>query len=137
MMKRQRSRKASNQRKGAAAVELAVTFPILMLVLFALFELTRANMMIHTAEAAAYECARLCIVPGANADDGRTAARQVLQTSGVGTSTIQITPADLTADTETVSVTVSVRFGDNSIFTPSFLSGAPFVKTCELEREKL
>jgi hypothetical protein len=57
MMKRQRSRKASNQRKGAAAVELAVTFPILMLVLFALFELTRANMMIHTAEAAAYDCA--------------------------------------------------------------------------------
>ena len=136
-MKRLRSRKSRNQRKGAAAVELAVTFPLLMLVLFALFEITRANMMIHTAEAAAYECARLCIVPGANVDDGITAARQVLRTSGVGTSTIQVTPADLSADSESVSVTVSVRFGDNSIFTPTFMSGAPFVKTCELQREKL
>ena len=51
--------KYKNQhRHGVAAVEFALTVPFLFLFIFATYELGRANMIMHTTEAAAYEGAR-------------------------------------------------------------------------------
>lgn len=124
-----------NQRKGAAAVEFAMTVPILILFLFATFELGRGNMMLNTTEAAAYEAARVGIIPGSTAAEAEESARQILVTAGVNNASVAITPNDLSVDSESVSVTVTVGYEENSILPPGFLGGASFVRTCVLNRE--
>lgn len=136
-MKINRKRKTKRcNRLGAAAVEFSLTLPILLIFLFATFELGRGNMMINTTEAAAYEAARVAIVPGSTPEEAETTARQILATSGINNAQFTVTPADLTEDTDSVSVTLSVSFADNSLLVPAFLDQAVFVRTCVLNREK-
>ena len=124
-------------RKGATAVEFALTLPILFAFLFAGYELSRANMIMHTCEAAAYEGARVGIVPGANSDKIETAVRGILASVGVSNATITTDPAVIQDDTETIAVSVEVSFADNSVLRPLFMSIAPFTRTCTMQRENL
>lgn len=125
----------SNSRTGAAAVEFALTLPVLLLLLFGGYELSRANMMMHTAEAAAYEGARVGIVPGASADAVRDEAQRVLNTIGVQNATIEIEPANLADESDQISVTIEFSFADNSLLVPQFMGTQPFIRTCRLIRE--
>ena len=137
-MKRNRNRRStiSAKRKGATAVEFALTLPVLMLMLFATYELTRVNMMLHTAEAAAYEGARLGIVPGATNAECEDAAQAMLATAGIKNAEVTINPSDLTSNSETVSITVSLSYHDNTLMFPVFMGrDARITKTCELVRE--
>lgn len=127
--------KRRNQRTGAAAVEFALTVPILFLFLFATFELGRGNMMQNTTEAAAYEAARVAIIPGSTIAEAEQSARAILVTAGIKNADVQITPNDLNSDSESVAVRVSVAYEENSIMPPGFLGGAQFVRTCTLKRE--
>ena len=79
-------------RRGAAAVEFAVTAPILFMLLFGALELGRMNMIRQTANNAAYEAARTCIVPGATNAEGVAAAKAVLASIGVTCPDPVITP---------------------------------------------
>jgi len=128
-------RNNSNSRTGAAAVEFALTLPLLLLLLFGGYELSRANMMMHTAESAAYEGARLGIVPGASADSVREETQRVLNTIGLSNTTINIEPANLAEASEQIAVTVQFSFADNTFFVPQFMDAQPFVRTCRLIRE--
>ena len=125
----------SNSRTGAAAVEFALTLPLLLLLLFGGYELSRANMMMHTAESAAYEGARLGIVPGASADTVRAETQRVLNTIGLENVTIDIEPANLNVESDQIAVTVEFSFADNTLFVPRFMGTQPFVRTCRLIRE--
>ena len=127
--------KKNHNRKGATAVEFALTLPILFLFLFAGYELSRANMIMHTCEAAAYEGARVGIVPGATPAKVRAAASQVLATVGVQNATISTDPRVIEAETETIAVTVQVNFADNTALKPLFMGIGTFVRTCTMERE--
>ena len=130
-------RRKNSQRHGAVTVEFAITIPIVLLIVFASLELGFANMMYHTTEAAAYEAARAAIVPGATAQSATAKAQSILNTAGINSATIAISPADLSAPTQTVSVTISTRFSDNLPLTPFYVGTTPYVKTCELQRELL
>ena len=126
----------STKRTGATAVEMAMTLPLLMLMLFATYELTRVNMMFHTAEAAAYEGARLGIVPGATNGECEQAVRDILGTAGIKNADVTINPSNLATESESVVVTVSVSYHDNTLMFPMFMGkGARITKTCELVRE--
>lgn len=124
-------------RRGATAVELALTLPILFMFMFTTYEFGRANMMIHTVEAAAYEGARVGIIPGASTAESEQAARSVLGTAGIREATVSITPDDLATDSETISVEISFRYRDNSIIAPLFMGDGVVVRRCEMSREKL
>ena len=93
-------------------------------------------MMNNTIEAAAYEAARVAIIPGATADECEQAARRILATAGVSNATFEIVPADLSVDSDSVVVTITADYQDNSIMPPNFLRGAAFESTCELNRER-
>jgi len=134
-MKINRRFKNKNSRAGATAVEFALTLPILLLFLFGTFELSRGNMMINTTEGAAYEAARVAIIPGSSAEEVELAARQTLVTAGIKNFDFQMTPENLNTDSETVSVQLSVSFADNSLLVPAFLKNTTFVRTCVLNRE--
>ncbi len=125
----------NNRRKGATSVEFALTAPVLFLLLFGAYELSRANLIRHTAEAAAYEGARVGIVPGATSAEIETAANNVLATIGMKNATVSVEPSNLQTETDTVAVTVRVSFADNSLLASQFVGSAPFVRTCELFRE--
>lgn len=126
------------QRRGAVAIEFAITVPILFLFLFIAIELGMANMQFHTTEAAAYEAARIAIIPGSTTQQAEDAARLILASGGVSVADVQFTPADFSQDTDTVACTISMRFEDNTRFTkPFFVRDLPFVRTCELNREKI
>lgn len=130
-------RKSKKQtRRGATAVELSLTLPILFLFVFATYELGRANMMMHTVEAAAYEGARVGIIPGANAEETEQAARDILATAGIREAEVTITPGDLSGNSDTISVEISFRFADNSLMAPLFMGDRAISRICEMNREK-
>ena len=124
-------------RRGAVVVEFALTAPLLFMILFASLELSHANMVFNVAEAAAYEGAREGIVPGATAAECQASAQRLLDIAKIRGTTIQVTPADLSTDTDTIQVTISVPYTANSIITPNFTSGLTIQRTCILSRESL
>lgn len=130
-----RTSRKSVQRTGAAAVEFALTFPALLLLVFGSYELCRANMMMQTTEAAAYEGTRVAIVPGSTAAEAENAARQILGTAGIRNANVVVSPSNLGTETETVSVEIAVDFQDNFFLASIFMSNEPFVRKCELVRE--
>lgn len=134
--KKKRNSINRRSRLGATAVEFSLTLPILLIFLFATFELGRGNMMLNTTEAAAYEAARVAIIPGSTVAEVETAARQVMATAGIKNADFSITPANLNENSDSVAVTLSVSFADNSLLVPAFLDQAIFVRTCVLNREK-
>ena len=135
-MKLKNTKTNRRNRAGATAVEFALTLPILLIFLFGTFELGRGNMMINTTEAAAYEAARVSIVPGSTVEEAEQAARAILGTAGIKKSTFEITPNDLNTQSEAVEVTLRVSFAENSLLVPSFLGDTTFVRTCVLNRER-
>lgn len=124
-------------RRGAVVVEFALTVPLLFLILFASLELSHANMVFNVAEAAAYEGAREGIVPGATAAECQASAQRLLDIAKVRGTTITVAPADLTTDTDTIQVTISVPYAANSIVTPNFTNGMTIQRSCVLSRESL
>lgn len=129
------SRIKKDSRRGAAAVEFALTLPVLLLLLFGGYELTRANMILHTCEAAAYEGCRIGIVPGATLAEVEAETNRVLGTINIRNATVTVDPNNLETDTDSLDVTVEVSFADNSLFVPRFMGTEPFIRTCRLARE--
>lgn len=129
------NQKPLTDRTGATAVEMALTLPVLMLLLFGAYEISRANMIMHGCEAAAYEGARVGIVPGATVAEVTDAVNGVLATIGISNANVTTTPANLATDSETVLVAIEVSFADNFLLAPVFVGSAPIVRACEMTRE--
>jgi Flp pilus assembly protein TadG len=123
-------------RRGATAVEFALTFPLLMVLLFGSLEFSRANMLVHTVTLAASEGARRGIVPGATAAECRTAAEAELAIVGVRNATVTVTPSVINESTTTVTVAISAPLdGTNSYLLSRFFLGKSVAKSVTLERE--
>lgn len=121
-------------RVGAAAVEMALTLPILFLLLFGVFELGRANLIRHTTESAAYEAARVGIIPGASADEAKQAAQRVLQSVGVQQFQITVSPDPIVTGTKQISIDIKVPL-DQNMTAARFVDGLEFTGKCTLSRE--
>ncbi|MEQ8850000.1 TadE family protein [Botrimarina sp.] len=124
-------------RRGATAVEFAIVAPVFFMVLLAMFEFTRLNVLRHTADNAAYEAARAAMVPGATADDARDAANLLLRVAGARGATVDPTPAVITTDTEEVSVAISVPLDQNGWVVPKFTRGRTLTSRSTLRTERV
>ncbi|MCM2369012.1 TadE/TadG family type IV pilus assembly protein [Aporhodopirellula aestuarii] len=128
-----RSRKP---RRGAAMVEFACTFPILLLFTFAGIEFSRVNMIRNTAINAAYEGARMGIVPGATSSECEQAAEQLLKLIDVKGATAVATPKKIEPKTESITVTVTVPItSENAFIAPKYFFGKSVTSTVTLPRE--
>jgi Flp pilus assembly protein TadG len=125
-----------NGRRGVAAIEFAMTAPILFLLLYAALELGHANMVLNAVEAACYEGARMGIVPGASTADCTTAAQRILDVSNIRGSTITVTPNNLNTNTDSVSVRISLPYTGTAVIPPTFTRLLSINRQCELIREK-
>ena len=124
------------KRRGAAAVEFAVTAPILFIIFFAMIEFARFNMIRHGIDCAVYEGARRGIVPGATVNDVQGAATSILNAVSAIDGSVTVVPGALTPETTQVTVTVSVPFNSNGWVFPRFFQGQALTRSCTLAREQ-
>jgi Flp pilus assembly protein TadG len=113
---------AQRNRRGAAAVEFAITAPIFFLFLLAAFEFGWMNVLRHTADNAAYEAARAAMVPGATAADATTKANSILKIVRARNAKVTITPSVITTSTKSVTVDVDIPMSSNALVLPRFTS---------------
>ncbi len=116
---------------------MAIGLSLVLFILFATYELARANFMRHAARAAAYEGARIGILPGTDEAKIREGVDFVLHTMGVRQADVVITPATFDVKTPRVRVDVTIDANKNLFFAPFFMKNARFVGNCELSREVL
>jgi Flp pilus assembly protein TadG len=123
-------------RRGATAVEFALTAPVFFLFLLAAFEFGWMNVIRHTADNAAYEAARTVMVPGATAAEATTKATTLLNTIGARGAVITITPAVLTPETDQVTVDVRIPMNRNGLILPRFTSAKTIRSSSTLRTER-
>ena len=129
-------RSIAQRRRGAVAVEFALTAPLLFFLLFGALELGHANMVFNVAEAAAYEAAREGIVPGGKASECQAAAQRVLEISKIQGAQIQVTPRNLDTESDSVVVTISIPYNQNTVVAPVFTKNLNIQRSCTLTREQ-
>lgn len=123
-------------RRGAVTVEMAVTAPILFLLLFAALEFASMNNMRHSVDNAAYEAARRGIVPGATTAAVVNEANTIMGYVGARNATVTVVPNAFDDNTPELTVTVSVPIAGNGWVTPFFYDPADtIVGQCRLRRE--
>jgi hypothetical protein len=127
---------SKNSRRGAAAVEFAMTAPILFALVLGAVEFSRANMLVHTTAIAATEAARQSIIPGATAPEVRLKALEELRMVGVVDANVTLDPAEIVDDTTqvTVNLTVPVSLRNGYGLSRIFL-GRQIFKSVTLQRE--
>lgn len=131
------NRLRSKRSNGAVAVEFAICVPLLFVLLFGCYEMARANLMKHAAESAAYEGARVGIIPGATQEEVRAATEFVMTSVGVGTFTVDVQNTVSEDEIERVTVDVAVPFNENFRLGTFFIDDPTFRGQCTLKRETL
>lgn len=83
-------KRRTRNRKGAAAVEMAVVAPVLVLLTFSMIEGSRFLMVSNAVQGAAREATRSASIFGKTNAVNKETAVSFLKHSGVDTSTIQV-----------------------------------------------
>jgi Flp pilus assembly protein TadG len=130
------SQKNRNLRRGATAVEFALTAPVFFLFLLAAFEFGWLNVMRHTADNAAYEAARRVIVPGATAAEAKSQATTLLNIVGARGATVTITPTIVTPETDSVTVAIEIPMNKNGLIVPRFTGKSTIKATSTMRTER-
>ena len=130
------SRKQKVTRRGATAVEFALTAPVFFLFLMASFEFGWLNVLRHTADNAAYEAARAAMVPGATAAEATAKANSLLDIVGARSARVTVTPAVLTSDVDEVTVSIELPMNRNGLIVPRFSSKTTLNSSSTLRTER-
>jgi Flp pilus assembly protein TadG len=133
---RNTSRKINELRRGATAVEFAITAPVFLVFLLAAFEFGWLNVVRHTADNAAYEAARTAVVPGATAAEAKAKADKLLKIVGTRSATVTITPNPLTVNSDSVTVKIEVPMDKNGLIVPRFTKKSTIVASSTLRTER-
>jgi Flp pilus assembly protein TadG len=130
------TKRRGKSRRGAAAVEFALSAPIFFLFLLAAFEFGWLNVMRHTADNAAYEAARTVMVPGASAAEATAKANAILGVVGARGAVVTINPSTITNSTTQVNVTVDLPMNKNGLITPRFTGATTLHSSTTLRTER-
>ncbi len=123
-------------RRGVATVEFALTVPLVFLFFFACIEFARASILRHAIDNAAYEACRVVIVPGGTRSEAEAAAQTLLNTFGISSATITISPDPIGVNTAQVTVTVSAPVSASMWGTPRFLAAKTLTSQTTLITER-
>jgi hypothetical protein len=126
-----------NKRRGAALVELAVCLPVLVLLVMGVIEACSMIYLRQSLKIAAYEAARVAMVPGSSAGNIEGQAYLILDSRRIRGWSIEVTPADRTTlvPGDFVRVNVSAPCEPNSLLTGWFYRGRTFQQSVELMME--
>ena len=124
-----------SQRRGTTTVEMAFAAPILFLVVFSTVEFWQINTYRNMATEAAYEAARLGVLPGVTAQQIEDRALDAMNKVGATGTFVTVEPATIEIDTEEVTVTVNVPVADNGWIVSKFFAPQHIVRSSTMVRE--
>ena len=122
-------------RQGAFTVEFAICCGLFFAVLMSGIEFTRFMYAMHSVDQAAYEAARLGIVPGRTPAEVVARANHILNATGVRNATVTVTPTVFTSATSTLTVQVRCSYADSSWMRPAFLANTDILSEITLDHE--
>ncbi|MDX1925534.1 MAG: TadE family protein [Pirellulaceae bacterium] len=124
------------RRHGAVLVELALVIPIVLLLVAAFLELSRVAMLKHSADSAAYEGARIGIMPGAQPAAAIQGAKELLLSAKIKNAQVAISPTTIEEETPFVTVKVSIPISTNSWISPFFFKNGDISSSVSLITER-
>ena len=124
------------RRRGGTAVEFVIVAPIFFFLLLAGIEFAVLGTIRSTANNAAYEAARVLVIPGADPADGVSEAERIMGIVGVHTLTVSVSPSTITDTTQEVTVDVSIPYDQNAVFTPFITGGLTVQASITLQTER-
>jgi Flp pilus assembly protein TadG len=112
-------------RRAVAAVEAAVSLPLLLLLVFGSIEVSNAIFLTQALSFASYEGAREATRPGSTVASVNQRVAEVLGPRGINQYTVTITPVLTTSTARGTMVTVQVTAPTNSLstYTSAFTGG--------------
>ncbi|MCU0707984.1 MAG: pilus assembly protein [Pirellula sp.] len=128
-------RRPSRARRAAYTVEFAVCSGLFFFLILSGIEFSRFMFARHTVDQAAYESARIGIIPGRTPDQVRERAQQILGSAGIRAATITITPEIFDRNTATVTVEIRAPFSKSSWLKPLFLASSDLYSSITLDHE--
>lgn len=126
---------ATDKRGGAAIVEMAVVLPLIFLLFFGGWEVSRTSMIRHTADNAVYEACRVGSLPGATVTDVRNKAGRILKSAATQSARISVRPNVIRPRTRTITVRVEVPLDANSFTMRRLFAGRTVVRELSMRRE--
>lgn len=107
------------RRKGAAAVELAVCLPAIMLLTLGAIEATSMTFLRQALVQSAYEAVKESVRRGGSQAEGLSIARQVLASRSVTGATISFSPSNVSGASRGAPIQVNVSApGDANTILP-------------------
>ncbi|TWT81186.1 TadE-like protein [Planctomycetes bacterium CA13] len=105
------------KRRGSALLEFALCLPVFLAITMGTFETCRMMYLRQSLKIAAYECARLAIVPEVDAETLQDQCDVFLLGRGISGYDFECSPADPKSIEfgETLTTTVSVNVAENLI----------------------
>lgn len=118
-------------------MEFAVLLPVLVLILMGTIETCTMIFMQQSLHIAAYEGARVAIVPDSDADDVRNAAIRLLDIRRIKDASITVTPNDIAGAPygSFIRVEINAPCSSNSVLPLQFYSGRTLRGTVEMMKE--
>lgn len=132
-----RASAACANRRGALTVEMALTVPILLVLVFALMQFAYLNLLRNTMTNACFEAARKAIAPGSQPADAELEARRLLRPLGVNNLTVSVTPTVIRDDTPDVTVDLKLDLSSIPFLSDRWISSRLLQRSCTLKREAL
>jgi len=116
------SRIMRGHRRGVAAVEFAVCAPLVLLLTAGAIQMIDAISLKNSLRVAAYEAARVAILPDADTSQTRQRAREVLAARNVNDAVIAFDPSDVSHATSgnPIRVRIGAPASSNSILPDWF-----------------
>jgi Flp pilus assembly protein TadG len=130
-------RRRETPRRGAAAVELAICLPLLVLLVMASIEACTMIFLDHSLTIASYEGVRAGInYDGTNADV-LARANAIINSRDIQGAQVTINPPDVESAErgETIAVTVSAPCNLNMVIPPWFYDGRTLRSTMTMVKE--
>ncbi len=127
-------RSGASQRRGAAIVEVALTLPILVLICLATIDTCRAIFVRQSAKLAAFECARVGIIPGVTKTQLDRLCATFMANRSVSQATVALSVEDLSTlrKGDLLTVTVTVPADSNALSSSWFYRGKSFTETVSI-----
>lgn len=116
-------------------MEFAISASLLFVLFFACIDFSRANLIYHAANNAAFEGARRGVVPGVQRTDIEQRAHQIMARALVRNVSVNVTPQTITELTPEITVTVSVPMADNQWFNSLFFRDRMISQSSTIRRE--
>lgn len=138
-LRRWSSRRLGSRRvdNGAAAVELAVCLPLLVILLLATIEACTMYHITQSLKTVAYEGARVGTVPEAEIENVNYQCQVLLEDHGINGATIEMVPADPEdlSQGDYFTVTVSAPFSQNCLVGGWLYSGMTLTRSAALRKD--